>query len=198
MAGQLSGDTRWLEVKERIKETGRLCNDATDSRCELTPVIHAMMSHVHHFLGHTRDATMIFNELMYPKLLLSQSVTVPTGYQLNLVVNAAWIAYKTGNETRSTYLAAKNAYLRQPLNPWFCIVVKGPDEECAQLALMHWPSEPEIKSQWSIERDTLGEAWRESMGWEYLFLAGLFGVNLNTLQYTGKRYTHGTRYDSGP
>jgi hypothetical protein len=189
MAGQLGSETRWLEVKDYIKEHGRICKDATDARCELTPVIHAMMSHVHHFLKHTRDATMLFNELVYPKLLLSQSVAVPTGYQLNLVVNAAWLAYKTGNETRSTYLAAKNAYLRQPANPWFCVVVKGPDEECARLALSIWPDEPAEKNQWSIERDTAGETWKTSVGWEFLFLAGLFGVNLNALQYTGTVYT---------
>lgn len=189
MAGQLSGETRWLEVKDYIKEHGRICKDATDARCELTPVVHAMMSHVHHFLGHTRDATMLFNELVYPKLLLSQSVAVPTGYQLNLVVNAAWLAYKTGNETRSTYLAAKNAYLRQPANPWFCVVYKGPDEECAQLALSIWPEEPAEKNQWSIERDTAGEAWKTSVGWEFLFIAGLLGVDLNSLEYSGKRYS---------
>jgi len=189
MAGQLSGETRWLEVKNYIKEHGRICKDATDARCELTPVVHAMMSHVHHFLGHTRDATMLFNELVSPKILLSQSVAVPTGYQLNLVVNAAWLAYKTGNETRSTYLAAKNAYLRQPANPWFCIVYKGPDEECAQLALSIWPEKPAEKNQWSIERDTAGETWKTSVGWEFLFLAALFGINLNALQYTGTVYT---------
>jgi hypothetical protein len=189
MAGQLSGETRWLDVKRFIKNNGRICKDATDTRCELTPVVHAMMSHVHHFLGYDRDATMLFNELVYPKTLLAQSVGVPTGYQLNLVVNASWIAYKTGNETRSTYLAAKNAYLRQPMNPWFCIVVKGPDEECAQLALLSWPDEPKHKTQWSIERDTAQDAVAESVGWEFLFLAGLFGVNLNALQYTGTVHT---------
>lgn len=188
LAGQLSGETRWLDVKQFIKNNGVICKDDTDNRCHITPVVWALISHVHHFLGYTRDATMLFNELVYPKTLLAQSVGVPTGYQLNLVVSAAWIAYKTGNETRSTYLAAKNAYLRQPMNPWFCIVVKGPDEECAQLALLSWPNEPKHKTQWSIERDTAEHAVAESIGWEFLFLAGLFGVNLNALQYTGTVY----------
>jgi hypothetical protein len=192
MAGQLSGETRWLDVKRFIKNNGRICKDATDTRCELTPVVHAMMSHVHHFLGYDRDATMLFNELVYPKTLLAQSVGVPTGYQLNLVVNAAWLAYKTGNETRSTYLAAKNAYLRQPMNPWFCIVVKGPDEECAQLALLSWPDEPKHKTQWSIERDTAEHAVAESVGWEWLFMAALFGVDLDSLEYSGKHYSKDT------
>lgn len=189
MAGQLSGENKWLDVKRFIKDNGRICKDATDTRCELTPVVHALMSHVHRFLGYDRDATMLFNELVYPKTLLAQSVGVPAGYQLNLVVNAAWIAYKTGNETRSTYLAAKNAYLRQPMNPWFCIVVKGPDEECAQLALLSWPDEPEHKTQWSIERDTAENAVAQSVGWEYLFMAALFGVDLNSLEYYGRRYS---------
>jgi hypothetical protein len=132
---------------------------------------------------------MLFNELVYPKTLLAQSVGVPTGYQLNLVVNASWIAYKTGNETRSTYLAAKNAYLRQPLNPWFCIVVRGPDEECATLALALWPDEPEHKNQWSIERDTSTNAIQHSVGWEFLFISALLGVDLNSLEYSGKRHS---------
>lgn len=189
LAGQLSGETRWLDVKRYIKTHGVICKDDTDGRCHITPVVWALISHVHRFLGYDRDATMLFNELVYPKTLLAQSVGVPTGYQLNLVVNAAWLAYKTGNETRSTYLAAKNAYLRQPMNPWFCIVVKGPDEECAQLALLSWPDEPKHKTQWSIERDTAEHAVAESVGWEYLFMAALLGVDLNLLEYSGKRYS---------
>lgn len=189
MAGQLSGQNKWLDVKRYIKDNGVICKDDTDGRCHITPVVWGLISHVHSFLGYDRDATMLFNELVYPKTLLAQSVGVPTGYQLNLVVNAAWIAYKTGNETRSTYLAAKNAYLRQPNNPWFCVVHKGPDEECARLALSIWPDEPAAKDQWSIERDTVGEAWKTSMGWEWLFLAALFGVDLNSLHYTGTIYT---------
>jgi len=37
IAGQLSGETRWLDVKRFIKEHGRICKDATDARCESTP-----------------------------------------------------------------------------------------------------------------------------------------------------------------
>ena len=113
---------------------------------------------------------------------------VPLGYQLNLVVNAAWIAYKTGNETRATYLAAKNAYLRQQDNPWFCVVHMGPTEECAQKALAIWPQETERKSQWSFERDTAEGAITDSMGWEFIFLAALFGVDVNSLDYGGVVY----------
>ena len=189
MAGQLSGQNKWLDVKRYIKDNGVICKDDTDGRCHITPVVWALVSHIHSFLGYDRDATMLFNELVYPKTLLAQSVGVPTGYQLNLVVNAAWIAYKTGNETRSTYLAAKNAYRRQPNNPWFCVVHKGADEECARLALSIWPDEPAVKDQWSIERDTVGEAWKTSMGWEWLFLSALFGVDLNSLHYGGTTYT---------
>ena len=89
MAGQLSGQNKWLDVKRYIKTHGVICKDDTDGRCHITPVVWALISHVHRFLGYDRDATMLFNELVYPKTLLAQSVGVPTGYQLNLVVNAA-------------------------------------------------------------------------------------------------------------
>jgi len=192
MAAQLSGERVWLEVKNHIKDNGRICEDATDTRCELTPVTLALMGFTHAHLGYTRDPTMLFNGLIFSKTLLTQSITVPTGYQLNLVVEAAYIAWKTGFEDRISYEAARNAYLRQPGNPWFCFVVQGADESCAQLALALWPKEPAVKSQWSIARDTTDGAWSESQGWEWLFLSGLFGVDLNSLEYRGKHYSKGT------
>ena len=189
MAAQLSGEHRWLDVKRFIKRHGKICLDATDTRCELTPVAWTLIGWTHKHLGYDRDVSMLFNALAFDKTLFTQSIGVPTGYQLNLVVEAAWLAWKTGNESRMSYETARNAYLRQPFNPWFCYVVKGADEECARLALSLWPEEPEVKDQWSIARDTNDHAWSKSMGWEWLFMAALFGVDLNTLHYTGTIYT---------
>ena len=189
MAAQLSGETRWLDVKRFIKDNGRICNDATDNRCDLTPVAHALLGYTHAHLGYFRDATMLINALIFDKTLMTQSIGVPTGYQLNLVVEAAWLAWQTGHETTISYEAARNAYLRQPGNPWFCYVVEGADESCAQLALALWPDEPEFKDQWTIARDTLDPSWTKSMGWEWLFIAALFGVDLNSLVYSGQIYT---------
>ena len=188
MAAQLSGEHRWLDVKRFIKRHGRICNDATDGRCELTPVAWTLIGWTHKHLGYDRDVSMLFNALVFDKTLLAQSVTVPTGYQLNLTVEAAYMAWKTGNESRTSYETARNAYLRQPGNPWFCYVVRGADEECARLALSLWPDEPAVKDQWTLARDTQDDAWKRSMGWEWLFMAGLFGVDLNSLSYDGKVY----------
>ena len=192
LAAQLSGETRWLDVKRFIKKHGRICLDDTDGRCALTPVTHSLLGYVHDHLGYHRDATMLINALVFDKTLLTQSIAVPTGYQLNLVVNAAYIAWKTGHESRVSYEAARNAYLRQLGNPWFCYVVEGADESCAQLALALWPDEPEHKDQWSLERDTTDDAWQRSTGWEWLFMAALFGVDLNLLEYSGRRYSKGS------
>jgi hypothetical protein len=191
MAAQLSGENRWIDVKRGIKDTGRICQDATDGRCELTPVSLALMGFIHSHLGYTRDATQWFNGQIFGKTLLTQSITVPIGYQLNLVAEASYMAWKTGFEDRLSYESARNVYLRQPGNPWFCYVVMGADESCAQLALALWPSEPEFKEQWSIARDTTDESWQRSQGWEWLFLSGLFGVDLNLLEYSGKHYSKG-------
>jgi hypothetical protein len=86
-------------------------------------------------------------------------------------------------------LAAKNAYFRQQDNPWFCVVYLGPDETCAQKALAIWPDETQHKTQWSFERDTAENAVKDSMGWEFIFLAALFGVDPNRLDYHGKHYS---------
>jgi hypothetical protein len=189
LAAQLSGNSRWLDVKRFIKDNGRICNDATDGRCELTPVSLALLGFTHAHLGYTRDATMWLNGQLFGKTLLTQSISVPTGYQLNLVAEASYLAWKTGFEDRVSYESARNVYLRQPFNPWFCYVVKGPDEECARLALSLWPEEPEVKDQWSIARDTQDDAWSKSMGWEWLFMSALFGIDLNSLHYGGTIYT---------
>lgn len=199
MAAQLHGENRWLDVKRFIKDNGQICNDATDNRCDLTPVSLALLGFTHAHLGYTRDPTMWFNGQIFGKTLLTQSITVPTGYQLNLVAEAAYIAWKTGFEDRVSYEAARNVYLRQPGNPWFCYVVEGVDESCAQLALALWPSEPERKEQWSIARDTLDDDWQRSQGWEWLFLSGLFGVDLNQLDYHGTRYSKGNpQFEKAP
>ena len=189
LAGQLSGDKRWLEVKRHVLETNKLCDPSSDGRCNITPTIKALIGHIHTFLGYPTDLELKWATFWFPSVLLGQSGAVPLGYQLNLVANAAWIAYKTGNETNSTYLAAKNAYLRQQDNPWFCVVYLGPDETCAQKALAIWPDEPEHKTQWSFERDTAENAVKDSMGWEFIFLATMFGVDPNALDYQGKRYS---------
>ena len=188
LAGQLSGDKRWLEVKRHVLETDKLCDPSSDGRCNMTPTVKALIGHVHTFLGYPIDLELKWSTFWFPKVLLGQSGAVPLGYQLNLVANAAWIAYKTGNETNSTYLAAKNAYLRQQDNPWFCVVYMGPDEVCAQKALAIWPDEPQNKTQWSFERDTAENAVKDSMGWEFIFLSALFGVDVNSLDYDGVVY----------
>lgn len=188
-AAQITRENRWLDVKRFIKRNKKICLDATDNRCEMTPITIAFMGMVHKYLGYNRDISMIFNQFVWDETLLVQAQTVPTGYQLNLIAEASWMAYKFGYETDVSYASAVIAYARQPLNPWFCIVVKGPDEECAQLALSRWPSETDEKDQWTIARDTSDPSWEKSMGWEYIFMGSLFGIDPNQLDYSGKHHS---------
>lgn len=182
LAAAIVSPDKWLSVKRYVKEHKELCSDATDSRCELTPVTIGLMAMVHGYLGYEKDSSMLLNEQILPSVLLSQARLSPTGYQLHLVSLASYIAWKTGHETNLTYEAAKVAFERQKENPFFCFVVYGASEQCADLALKIWPiAEPQFKKQWSLMRDTEERAWLESQGWEFLFLAGLFGVDLNSL-----------------
>ncbi|MFZ9891083.1 MAG: hypothetical protein ACO3FL_04470 [Ilumatobacteraceae bacterium] len=189
MAAQLNGENRWLDVKRFLKRHGKICHDATDTRCNLTPVVWALTGAIHSHLGYQRDASMLINTILWDKLLFIQAGTVPLGYQLNLVAEASWLAYQLGVETEHSYAAGVMAYARQPANPWFCIVALGPDDRCVELAFNIWPNEPAIKNQWSISRDMLEEAWTQSQGWEFLFIAALFGLDLNSLEYSGKLYS---------
>lgn len=189
IAAQLSGENRWLDVKRFIKSHGLICKDATDTRCDLTPTVWALLGAMHAHLGYQRDASMLFNGLFWDKVLLMQATTVPTGYQLNLNVEASWIAWQTGIETERTYTSAVIAFARQPRNPWFCIVALGADERCAQMALSMWPDEPAEKTDWGIQRDTNDKSWHTPSGWGWLFMAALFGIDLNTLHYSGTVYT---------
>jgi len=121
--------------------------------------------------------------------LLAQSATVPLGYQLNLMAESSWIAYMVGIETELSYQAGLVAFARQPHNPWFCIVALGADDVCAELALMTWPNEPVRKYDWGIQRATDDPTWHEPSGWGWLFIAALFGIDLNLLEYSGKHYS---------
>lgn len=189
MAAQLNAENRWLDVKRFIKRHGKICLDATDNRCDLTPNIWGLIGGVHSFLGYNRDASMLLNSLVWDHILLMQSMVTPPGYQLNLMAESAWLAWKTGIETQKSYEAGIIVWQRQPTNPWFCIVVLGPDETCAKLALEQWPNEPQRKFDWAIQRATDDPTWYEPSGWGWLFIAGLFGVDLNQLAYSGKRYS---------
>lgn len=189
LAAQLTQEIEWLSVKRFIKKHKKLCHDATDTRCDLTPTVLALTGAVHEFLGYDQDLTMMVNLILWDKLLFAQAGTVPTGYQLNLVAEASWLAYQLGVETEHSYAAGLFAYARQPANPWFCTVALGPDDRCAELALKLWPDEPEIKEQWSISRDTQDPAWQKSEGWEWLFIAAQYQVGLNQLEYHGKHYS---------
>lgn len=188
MAAQLNGENRWLDVKRFIKRHGKICRDATDTRCNLTPNIWALLGGVHHFLGYDRDPSMFINLLIWDRMLLAQASTVPLGYQLNLMAESSWLAYMVGIETELSYQAGLIAFARQPNNPWFCIVALGADDVCAKLALMKWPDEPVRKYDWGIQRATDDSTWNEPSGWGWLFIAALFGVDLNLLDYHGRRY----------
>jgi hypothetical protein len=65
---------------------------------------------------------------------------------------------------------------RQPGNPFFRYLWQGPSDEVEAQVLALCPNEGtawERKFQWSWERADDSEAWRESMGWDCVFMANL-------------------------
>jgi hypothetical protein len=104
---------------------------------------------------------------------------VPIGYQLHLKAAQIFLYQSMGLRTiYGTFDVAKSArmiYERDRANPFFAYLHKGATDDVAEDLLRLCPAEgyDAERFQWSWERDSQEEAWRESMGWDCVFLANL-------------------------
>lgn len=158
---------------------GRMCgvgdhplDFATDTRCDSGPTIRGLARLV--------DPDLDWGHLPYlnAKTILLQLVasarTAPAGYPLHLIAQQLILLARAGESGSALWKdTAASLHNREQGNPLFALLA-GDENKAVELALAQLPSiRPANPSQWSFERATSQEAWKESMLWEFVWLADL-------------------------
>jgi hypothetical protein len=154
----------------------RMCRDDTDNRCTLTPSVWALMYRVWRHIGLSPSTYMrnAHNDLVnaFPQI---QARTNEPGYQLHLDGVSALLNQIVGYGGNGNVRAVAAQLLRrQPDNPFFHYLVHGPSDHGVRQTLRLCPSTgTHRKVQWAWERATADAAWRESMGWDCIFMVNM-------------------------
>lgn len=153
---------------------GRLCEDATDDRCDLLPTSYGLMAYVWDGIGLSVSVAGEGVKATLSSELLAEAEVVDTGYALTLVVDQLLVIRQLGQSGPVLAKAAAAALGRQPDNPLYRFVVEGSTSAVAQEVLDQAPTHrPSTANQWAVSRDTAEQAWQGSCGWDYVTVANL-------------------------
>lgn len=154
-----------------INRTGCLCEKASDRRCTMTPQMTYLTNRVAKEVGCTERLKndWLFSWVFIALEIISALVT-PLGYQCHLISVKALIWRLLGSKSQ---VIPNILVKRDPSNPWF-IYLSGDKDQAAKTLLRLNPQAGK-GSQWSWERDTAEAAWKDSMGWDVIFLCNLLG-----------------------
>jgi hypothetical protein len=152
-----------------VKRTGRLCDDATDNRCEMTPGMWGLWGEVAGYIGNEPTDTMRINMLLDDKQLYLQSLTSPAGYQQELVAMEIILRRYISRNSKLLEWSSAKLYDKNKNNPLYEYLENGcTDKFFEQFIQLSPAQEPAEKRNWTIAKDNL---WSSSMGWEWIFLA---------------------------
>jgi len=113
----------------------RMCNDATDNRCQLVPSTWGLFSMVKSRLGIARAFWEKLAEATVDIDVFAAAATAPKGYQMQLVSHHLIVRRAMGQNSSAMRQAARRIASRQPLNPLFRFLAEGSSEEAASLAM---------------------------------------------------------------
>jgi len=152
-----------------LQRTGCLCEKASDRRCTLTPQVIYLTNQVAKKLGiPERLEGDWMPGWLFGALEVASAFVTPLGYQCHLISVKSLIVRLLGKESQ---LAPTILARRDPGNPWF-LWLAGKKDEATKL-LLELDAEPGQGHQWCWERDSAEKAWKDSMGWDILFLCNL-------------------------
>ena len=155
----------------------RVCRDDENTSCTLTPGVWALMGRVWGYLGLSRHDEMKRWEGSDGDVTAIEAEINEPGYELHLAGVGVLLKQYMGVSSGPRQEVASTLAGRQPNNPFFLYLRDGVTEEIRQKTLALCPHRENgtafRKFQWSWERSDSSEAWRESMGWECIFLHNL-------------------------
>ena len=151
---------------------GKLCLNATDNRCDLTPNIRTLINLVGKHIGSGAkvDGVEMSYNVYYVGLTISARSTA-TGYPTHLNAVQAYLLQLMGHDVSEL---AKVVVEKQP-NAFTYYVAKNYGAS-VNWVLEKMPKEqPANDYQWSFERANESEAWKETMGYEFEFILNKLG-----------------------
>lgn len=157
---------RWVDY---VITEGQACPDAVDNRCSMSTVIWSLAKIA------APSVNLHGKKVLAPKqvlaVLYAAAVGGETGYPLHLIAQQLVLLKRAGEGNALLWEeTAKALYQRDPSNALFAYLAGRPDS-ATLLMLEQMPRErPGGASQWSFEREGSQQAWKRSMGWEYVWL----------------------------
>jgi hypothetical protein len=162
------------KFRKYVKDNGLLCPDAIDNRCEITPGMWGLWGEVSKYMGVNPTNTMKINMYVDDKQLYLQSLVSPSGYQRELIAMELVLRRYVKRDSKLLQWASSELYKKEAENPLYEYLEKGKSERFWELFSSQMPKEePVYKQHWSIAKDHGQEAWKNSMGWEWIFLYNL-------------------------
>lgn len=114
---------------------------------------------------------------LQPAALQIDAAVNREGYPRHLVGTEILLARRLGLGSRDVDLAAYVLALKEPNNPFFQYLAKGPTEEVAKLLLTRAPRDvaslPSERSDWAWQRAEEDQAWTRSNLWDAVFMGRL-------------------------
>ncbi len=161
----------------QVRGPHRFCTDDSGGSCNVTPGNWGLMGRVFQHLGLPRNDQMRLYDNADGELLWLEAQNAPLGYETHLPAVEVLLKQKLDSSRDNAEKAARILVDRQPDNPFFVYLKDGPTAAVRRRLFDLCPSfeAPSLGSrhQWAWERDTADQAWRDSAGWDCLFLANL-------------------------
>ena len=146
--------------------------------CNLEAPFWCTFDHVAQFANLTRPPPEDMSPKFKPGFCNNEHLVIYTscafnenGSGLHLAAVDVYIRRLTGTWDKTLQAAADKLHSRDPNNAFFYWLSKGASDDLAELIISQVPADGNhSKHQWSFCRADAGEAWKESMGWEFIFL----------------------------
>lgn len=156
----------------------KLCTNASDNRCNVSSVTYSglwgTMQKVWRHIGLIPNDKMNRGNIGDDTLINAESQFTSEGYPLHLVGVELFLRQLTNAYSSSLENAANTLVSREPYNPFFEYIAKGKTQRAAQLTLDKCPSIlNHTRKQWAWQRTESEQAWRQSKGWDCLFMINL-------------------------
>lgn len=156
----------------------KLCDNATDNRCDFSPnfsfSLWGTMGKVWQNMGLGPTSEMKKGNNFDETITQIESISAPEGFGLHLIAIQVLIRQMTNSYNSVLQTTANNLLSRQPENPFFEYVAKGPTYRAADLVLKKCPSEHNhVRKQWAWQRAESEQAWLESKGWDCIYLINM-------------------------
>jgi len=157
------------KVMKYVNKTGCLCPKSTDRRCKITPTIAHLTNQVAKKLGIKERLFTYINGPIFSLLEYTTAAFNPLGYQLHLVAVKTLIRQALGEDCSRTV-----AKLNERDTNSFFVYLSGDKVKSYELLVerVNGLSNPN-KSQWAWEREDKEAAYKDSMGWDVVFMCNL-------------------------